>query len=362
MSIGFESSLIASLLVFVMVISIGGNLLVICATIASRQLRKYANLLIFNLSISDLLITCVNLPLRISQYMGYDVLDGIIGCQMSVALTIFLFTAANFNLFILTLDRFFGVLYPLRYKLKLTNYRFFATITCGWFGALVVGAFPFFGWGRKTIRDSTTQKRQIVCTFASVLKPGYVIFIEIGTLILPWTVMITLYSFILRIGFVSARSFIRSTIHRTEAEHPNGRYDAKKVVSRKQSVGQTYAQELRMAKAVFVILSLYSILMVPIGMMDLIDTISGQALVPYTAIKIGLLMAYANPAVNPPIYAISNSRYRKVFLKLLKWNSALQCVSKTMQPSVPNLVIENRNANANTDLIRLRNLTFSEQI
>lgn len=302
MSNGLSSTDILSilLLVAIMVTAFIGNILVIYATARSVSLRSYTNLLILNLSISDCMITCVNLPLRICYFWGFDLARGPASCKISMAVTIFVFTASNFNLFMITLDRFFGVLFPLRYRKNMSKNKLYSVISLAWTLDAVVTIFPFFARGTKEITEPVND--DFICLFSTVFRPFYVVGLELLTLAIPWTVMVIMYVFILRAALRSARSKMRATTLSSLSEQDaNDASHEKKV------------QELRVTKMILVILSIYSITMVPIGLLDLVNTFAGESLISGLPIKIALFLSYLNPATNPPIYAMSDPKYRSMF-------------------------------------------------
>lgn len=295
-------------LTIIMTVSVIGNSLVILATLISQNLRGFTNILIFNLSISDLLITTVNLPIRMSQYFSTDTFSALSDCKISVALTVFLFTSANMNLLLITVDRFFGAVYPLKYRARVEARTTLAVgIFTSWTVSLIIGTFPFFIYGEK---DSVNDTRITVCTFSTVLKSGYVIFIEIGGLTVPWLIMIAMYVKIFIVVYNSRHNKIRSSIDLSRRKRSS---QSNIVVQKIKRI----THEIRLSKVVFIIVAFYSVCMVPIALIDLIETINYEPLVPITIIKVALLLAYANSAVNPPIYAASSSKYRKHFYHLL---------------------------------------------
>ncbi|XP_057293590.1 alpha-1A adrenergic receptor-like [Hydractinia symbiolongicarpus] len=300
-------------LTIIMTVSVIGNSLVILATLISQNLRGFTNILIFNLSISDLLITTVSLPIRMSQYFRTDTFSALSDCKISVALTVFLFTSTNMNLLLITIDRFFGAVYPLKYRARTESRTTLVVgIFASWTISLIIGTFPFFIYGEK---DSVNDTRITVCTFSTVLKSGYVIFIEIGGLTVPWLIMITMYVKIFIVIYKSRHNKIRSSTNTNIIDLSRRKRSSQSNIVVQKIKRITH--EIRLSKVVFIIVAFYSVCMVPIGLIDLIETINYEPLVPITVIKVALLLAYANSAINPPIYAASSSKYRKHFYHLL---------------------------------------------
>eukprot|EP00112_Aurelia_sp_Birch-Aquarium-sp1_P006994 Seg1763.8 transcript_id=Seg1763.8/GoldUCD/mRNA.D3Y31 product="G-protein coupled receptor 84" protein_id=Seg1763.8/GoldUCD/D3Y31 len=83
-----------------------------------------------------------------------------------------------------------------------------------------------------------------------------------------------------------------------------------------KGMGIRKLQESKLIKGVFIILIFYTFQMVPFGFIDLLE-LNGTISVSEVVIRIAMILAYLNSAVNPPIYAASNKRYRVSFWGIL---------------------------------------------
>ena len=296
-----EKYITIAFLFAMMAISLIGNLLVISSAALSKKLRRVTHILIFNLALSDLCITCFSLPLRLSRLLGYEWGEGFTPCSFTVACTMFFFSCSNYNLFLVTLDRFLGVCFPLKYRARASTNKVCYFILTSWVLAGTVSFAPLFGLGqlKENVRELT-----FVCTFGDILRTEYIVSVEFATLFLPWIVMIILYMFILKTGFNSV-SF----------SSKNASVDISHSLRLRERMERQKAQEIKLARAIFIILSLYTVFMVPIGVIDTLETLG--VYVPVTAIKVTVSLAYINPAVNPPVYAANSQEYRRIFLRML---------------------------------------------
>eukprot|EP00794_Sanderia_malayensis_P002974 gene2974-3428_t len=298
------------LLFVALAISLVGNLLVIISALVNRELRNNTGLLIMNLAISDLCITCFSLPLRLCQILGWNWSDDFTSCGITVSFTIFFFTASNFNLFLVTMDRFLGVLWPIRYRIRVSKRKINVVICCSWLLACFIAFFPKFAIGEQE-NDSIT-KLNFICMFGTVLHPGYLIFMEVFTLFIPWTLMIVMYSAIVRTVFKSATN---NSSHKSQSRREHNTNTNANANTNTSLTSNRRAKEIKLAKGVLVIVIIYSVLMVPIAVIDLLGLIGGIQ-VPLSAIRITVLMAYLNPAVNPPVYAATSKKYKDTFARI----------------------------------------------
>ena len=286
-----------TILSLLMLISIIGNLLIIISTIMNARLRSYTSYLICNLAVSDLLITCINLPIRICQFFGLNwATGGISKCKISVAITIFVFTSSNANLFLITLDRFLGITFPLRYRGLMTKRKLLVAVILSWMYALVIATFPFMIIGDK---NSSGSDRINVCTFSTVLSPSYVLFIEFGSFFTLCILMFIMYVVILQRLYISRNSRLRSETQLNDRSPTTRNGNGSRKESRGVHLVKTITREVKLAKGVCIIVLLFTVLLMPIATIDVIDTLSDKPVVPLVAIKVSLMLAYANPAVNP---------------------------------------------------------------
>ena len=195
-----EFYMTVTVLFLIMALSLLGNIILIISVLTTRELKGHTSILILNLSVSDLCITCFSLPLRLCQIFGANWSNNYVFCSITVALTISFFTASNFNLFLVTLDRFLNVLYPAEYRLNLTKCKLRVAIAVSWLASFFIAFLPmFFAEAKKSAKSVDTV---FVCRFETVLFPKYLIFVVVFTLLVPWVSMISMYVAILKVAFI----------------------------------------------------------------------------------------------------------------------------------------------------------------
>lgn len=135
---------IASLMSLVSIITFLGNLLVIYAIKTERRLQTVSNYFICSLAVADFLIGICVMPMSIIYFVGDFRWDyGIVLCQMWLSVDYVSSTSSIFNLFILSLDRYWSVRNPLQYMRKRTSKRaalmisFVWCLSCTWIIAIV---------------------------------------------------------------------------------------------------------------------------------------------------------------------------------------------------------------------------------
>ncbi|XP_038212699.1 G-protein coupled receptor moody-like [Zerene cesonia] len=105
-----------------MVIGISGNLITIIALARYEKVRNATAIFIMNLSCSDLLFCCFNLPLANSTFLNRSWKHGIIFCKLYPIMRYGLVAASLFTVLAITINRYVMIahprLYPKMYKTR----------------------------------------------------------------------------------------------------------------------------------------------------------------------------------------------------------------------------------------------------
>lgn len=162
-----------------------GNILVILSVACHRHLQSVTHYYIINLAVADLLLTSTVLPFSATmEILGYWAF-GRIFCNIWAAVDVLCCTASIMSLCIISIDRYIGVSYPLRYPSIVTEKRGLLALLCVWALSLVISIGPLFGWKEPAPEDET------ICQITE--EPGYVLFSALGSFYLPLTIILVMY-------------------------------------------------------------------------------------------------------------------------------------------------------------------------
>lgn len=116
-----ETALILILSIFFSGLTIVGNLMVLISFKLDKNLQTPSNYFLFSLAIADLGVGVVSMPLfTMYTLLGYWPL-GTFLCDSWLAVDYLVSNASVLHLMLISLDRFFAVLYPLLYRIKRTK-------------------------------------------------------------------------------------------------------------------------------------------------------------------------------------------------------------------------------------------------
>ena len=123
---------------FIVILIINAFTLIVFAR--NRHLRKRTTYLIINLTVADLLVGAVSGPMELhhedtDQYLGFS------WQTFSVILLFNIFTMSSLcNLSLISLERLYATLYPLRHRCLIGEGIYFKTIFCSWLIALLIAS------------------------------------------------------------------------------------------------------------------------------------------------------------------------------------------------------------------------------
>nr|XP_005600384.1 histamine H1 receptor isoform X1 [Equus caballus]XP_023475521.1 histamine H1 receptor isoform X1 [Equus caballus]XP_023475522.1 histamine H1 receptor isoform X1 [Equus caballus]XP_023475523.1 histamine H1 receptor isoform X1 [Equus caballus]XP_023475524.1 histamine H1 receptor isoform X1 [Equus caballus]XP_023475525.1 histamine H1 receptor isoform X1 [Equus caballus]XP_023475526.1 histamine H1 receptor isoform X1 [Equus caballus]XP_023475527.1 histamine H1 receptor isoform X1 [Equus cabal len=126
-------------------VTVALNLLVLYAVRSERKLHTVGNLYIVSLSVADLIVGAVVMPMNILYLFTSKWPLGRPLCLFWLSMDYVASTASIFSVFILCIDRYRSVQQPLRYLRYRTKTRASATILGAWFLSFL-WVIPIWGW------------------------------------------------------------------------------------------------------------------------------------------------------------------------------------------------------------------------
>ncbi|CAK8694769.1 adenosine receptor A2b-like [Clavelina lepadiformis] len=188
------------------------NLLVLVAISKFRNLQTVTNYLIANLAVADIGVALFAIPSAIILRIGLRITptgdhlddDGVVNrelCLIIASSVLFLTQVSIYSLFIIALDRFIAIYFPLRYRTLVTKQRVKICMISTWILGGLTGFLPQIGWNAvhsesmQTINDTDVTR----CAFEEVINMEYMVYVNFFVcVLLPLLLMFVLYYFIFK--------------------------------------------------------------------------------------------------------------------------------------------------------------------
>ncbi|XP_072406586.1 muscarinic acetylcholine receptor M2-like [Chiloscyllium punctatum] len=176
-------------------VTIIGNILVICSIKVNKQLQTINNCFIFSLACVDLIVGVFSMNL----YTIYIVIGhwsmGPMMCDLWLAVDYLVSNASGMNLLVISLDRYFCVTKPHSYPLRRTTKRAMIMIATSWMLPFIIFTPPILVWqlitGERNVSDGE-------CYVQFLSNPVVTFDTAIVAFILPVNIMVILYAHISR--------------------------------------------------------------------------------------------------------------------------------------------------------------------
>ena len=251
---------------FIMVFIINAFTLVVFAR--SRHLRRRNTYLIMNLTVADLLIAAVSGPETILLYVRDKNLEKGFGV-LYLIISDMCWIASLGNLVLISLERLHATLYPFRHCLLGKSF-YYKIITFTWFGALTLAC----GVQISRMNDVTLADRY------------------------PWIIYIFLTLTVLTISYVIIISkFIRK--------------------AHVQQLGSVMSAERKLSVTLFIVSAASILTLLPWVIIICISISSDRYLwLQFTPMKIASTFYHLNSILNPVIYAIRLTEFRRASKEL----------------------------------------------
>ncbi|XP_018098471.1 alpha-1D adrenergic receptor [Xenopus laevis] len=167
------------------IFAIEGNIMVILSVACNRQLQTVTNYFIVNLAIADLLLSTTVLPFSATlEVLGFWAF-GRIFCDIWAAVDVLCCTASIMSLCVISIDRYVGVKYSLKYPTIMTEKKAVVILILLWLSSMVISIGPLLGWKEPPPPDDSK------CSITE--EPGYALFSSLFSFYLPLLVILVMY-------------------------------------------------------------------------------------------------------------------------------------------------------------------------
>lgn len=277
------------------------NAMVIFSIFTNQNLRTRTNYIVLSLAVSDFFVASLAIPLRL--------LGTLVSCNVVVAFTILFDGLSRLNIVLLTFERFIAVRFPYWHERNASKKHVLIAITVCW---TVMGTFAIFllsGVGIRHEKDENNEelvvKSSTICLLSTTLSEAAVITFTIAFCSIPLLVVVPINCYLIKVSYRQMRT-IRDLHMSVESnlDQSNGTR-----VQRDFTLGQ------KRIKMVAAVVGLFVILVAPITIIDLIETL-GKVSVPHYLSTTAVCMIYLNAALNMFVYAAFNTAFRETFRRI----------------------------------------------
>ncbi|XP_068178375.1 alpha-1A adrenergic receptor [Antennarius striatus] len=313
--------------VFILV-AIVGNILVILSVVCNKHLQTVTNFFIVNLAMADLLLSIIVLPFSASlEVLGCWVF-GRVFCNIWAAVDVLCCTASILSLCVISIDRYIGVKYCLKYPSIMTERKAVAILILVWVFSTVISVGPLLGWKEPQPVDDS------ICSITE--EPGYALFSSLFSFYLPLMVILFMYFRV----YVVARRTTKSLEAGVKRErdksmevvlriHCRSVLEDARPASSKSSKNHPFrsslsvrlmkfSREKKAAKTLAIVVGMFIVCWMPFFFFLPMGSFFPALKPSETVFKVVFWLGYFNSCINPMIYPCSSKEFKRAFTRVLR--------------------------------------------
>uniref|UniRef100_A0A034VIK4 Octopamine receptor beta-2R n=1 Tax=Bactrocera dorsalis TaxID=27457 RepID=A0A034VIK4_BACDO len=334
-----------SLMLFIIIAAIFGNLLVIISVMRVRKLRIITNYFVVSLAMADIMVAMMAMTFNFSVQVTGRWNFGIFVCDLWNSLDVYFSTASILHLCCISVDRYYAIVKPLKYPINMTKRVVTIMLINTWVSPALLSFLPIFiGWYTTEEHKNYVKRHPDRCEFI-VNKPYCVISSSISFWI-PCTIMIFTYLAIFREANrqekqMMARQGNAMLMHRhsedarasvgvsnNTGEALSGSGSSKTLTLHEVEQDHTptkdkhlikMKREHKAARTLGIIMGTFIVCWLPFFLWYTITSLCDLT-APDIVVAILFWIGYFNSTLNPIIYAYFNREFREAF------QNTLQCL------------------------------------
>ncbi|XP_059136538.1 G-protein coupled receptor 161 [Peromyscus eremicus] len=293
-----------------------GNLVIVVTLYKKSYLLTLSNKFVFSLTLSNFLLSVLVLPFVVTSSIRREWIFGVVWCNFSALLYLLISAASMLTLGVIAIDRYYAVLYPMVYPMKITGNRAVMALVYIWLHSLIGCLPPLFGWSSVEFDEF-----KWMCVAAWHREPGYTVFWQIWCALFPFLIMLVCYGFIFRVARVKARKVhCGSVVIVEEDAQRGGRKNSSTSTSSsgsRRNAFQGVVYSANQCKALITILVVIGAFMVTWGPYMVVITseaLWGKNYVSPTLETWATWLSFTSAICHPLIYGLWNKTVRKELL------------------------------------------------
>ncbi|RXM33844.1 G-protein coupled receptor 161 [Acipenser ruthenus] len=291
-----------------------GNLVIVVTLYKKPYLLTPSNKFVFSLTLSNLLLSVLVLPFVIASSIRREWIFGVVWCNFTALLYLLVSSASMLTLGAIAIDRYYAVLYPMVYPMKITGNRAVVAILYVWLHSLIGCLPPLFGW-------STFEFDQFkwTCTAAWHREVGYTAFWITWCGLLPFMAMLVCYGFIFRVARIKARKIHCGTVVITQEESSLQKNDRKNSNTSTSSNGSRKsvvysANQCKSFITILVVIGAFVVTWGPYIAVICTEALWGKGSVSPSLETLVTWLSFTSAVCHPLIYGLWNKTVRKELL------------------------------------------------
>uniref|UniRef100_A0A3Q2XFE0 G protein-coupled receptor 161b n=1 Tax=Hippocampus comes TaxID=109280 RepID=A0A3Q2XFE0_HIPCM len=294
-----------------------GNLLIVATLYRRPYLLTPSNKFVFSLTLSNLLLSALVLPFVAVSSAKREWVFGVVWCNFTALLYLLISSASMLTLGAIAIDRYYAVLYPMIYPMKITGNRAVVVIAYVWLHSLVGCLPPLFGWS-----SFEFDCFKWTCVASWHREPAYTAFWVAWCILPPFLVMLACYGVIFRVARIKARKVHCGTVVVSQEDgggsgsQRNGRKNSSTSTSSSGSRRSLVysGSQCKAFVTILVVIGTFLMTWGPYVGVVCTEALFGQGSVSHGLETLVVWLSFCSAVCHPLIYGLWNKTVRKELL------------------------------------------------
>ncbi|XP_077392286.1 G-protein coupled receptor 161 isoform X1 [Festucalex cinctus] len=292
-----------------------GNLLIVATLYRRPYLLTPSNKFVFSLTLSNLLLSALVLPFVAVSSAKREWVFGVVWCNFTALLYLLISSASMLTLGAIAIDRYYAVLYPMIYPMKITGNRAVVVIAYVWLHSLVGCLPPLFGWS-----SFEFDCFKWTCVASWHREPAYTAFWVAWCILPPFLVMLACYGVIFRVARVKARKVHCGTVVVSQEDGAGSQRNGRKNSSTSTSSSGSRrslvysGSQCKAFVTILVVIGTFLVTWGPYVGVACAEALLGQGSVSHGLETLVAWLSFCSAVCHPLIYGLWNKTVRKELL------------------------------------------------
>ncbi|XP_014788310.1 QRFP-like peptide receptor [Octopus bimaculoides] len=293
----FQDFVLVMLYIPIFATALSGNILIIMSVLKDVSWCKARNFFLFNLSVADLCVTLICMPMAVGMLIYRLWIYGEFLCKVTAFMQGVAITNSIFTLMVMSVDRYLSLQYAHSTQRTTSPQQAIVIIITIWvLAALIMGPLLFIR--EIDVLVLPTLEPMTFCIEnwpQNTDREAYAIFLFFVVYIIPSTTLFLCYIRVFKY------------VCKQEMQRENSDCSTKRLISRRKA-----------ARMLIILVLIFMVCWLPYNIVSLISDIWGSAWNQLDLLRYALWLGHSHSAINPVMYWLLNKRFRQQVRRMFR--------------------------------------------
>lgn len=310
-----------SFMVTLNAVALLANVAVMVAIVKAPHLRKFA--FVCHLCVVDILCAVLLMPLGIVSGSPFfsKVVFTVLECQVYIFLNVFLICASILTITAISIERYYYIIHPMRYEVKMTINLAIAVMIFIWIKSILLALITLFGWPAYGNQSSISAAHCSLHWSHSNLRKVFAIIFSVLCFLVPSIVIVAVYCNVYKVARLAALQHVPMPSWATNPKQRSDSINSQTTIIAARTLAPRLTPERifggsKAALTLVLIVGQFVVCWLPYFSFHLHLSLNTSLKSPEDLEEAVTWLAYSSFAMNPFFYGLLNRQIREELAKL----------------------------------------------